>query len=57
MMVPDRIEAARMVSSLQPLESILRHSRAVADVAAFLTVRTARGGVAVDGWLADAAAP
>jgi hypothetical protein len=56
MTVPDRIEAARLVRSLQPPEWHLRHSRAVAEVAAFLAARTARRGVAVDRRLAEAAA-
>jgi HD domain-containing protein len=56
MTVPDRIEAARLVRSLEPPEWFLRHSRAVAEVAAFLAARTAGRGVAVDRRLAESAA-
>jgi putative nucleotidyltransferase with HDIG domain len=56
MTVPDRIEAARLVRSLEPPEWLLRHSRAVAEVAAFLAARTASGGVKVDRRLAESAA-
>ena len=56
MTVPDRIEAARLVRSLEPPEWLLRHSRAVAEVAAFLAARTAGRGVTVDRRLAESAA-
>jgi hypothetical protein len=56
MTVPDRIEAARLVRSLEPPEWLLRHSRAVAEVAAFLAARTAGRGVVVDRRLAESAA-
>jgi hypothetical protein len=56
MTVPDRIEAARLVRSLEPPEWFLRHSRAVAEVAAFLAARTAGRGVAIDRRLAESAA-
>jgi len=56
MTVPDRIEAARLVRSLEPPEWLLRHSRAVAEVAAFLAARTASRGVTVDRRLAESAA-
>jgi len=56
MTVPDRIEAARLVRSLEPPEWLLRHSRAVAEVAGFLAARTAGRGVTVDRHLAESAA-
>jgi HD domain len=56
MTVPDRIEAARLVRSLEPPEWLIRHSRAVAEVAAFLAARTAGRGVAIDRRLAESAA-
>jgi hypothetical protein len=56
MTVPDRIEAAQLLCSLDPPAWLLRHSRAVAEVAAFLAARTAQRGVQVDGRLAEAAA-
>ena len=57
MTVPDRIEAARLVRSLEPPEWLLRHSRAVAEVAAFLAARTAGRGVAIDRRLAEIGGP
>jgi putative nucleotidyltransferase with HDIG domain len=56
MTVPDRIEAARLLRSLEPPDWLLRHSRAVAEVAAFLAARTAQRGVTLDRRLAEAAA-
>ena len=56
MTVPDRIEAARLVRSLEPPAWFLRHSRAVAEVAAFLAAQTAGRGVAIDRRLAESAA-
>ena len=56
MTVPDRIEAARLMRSLEPPDWLLRHSRAVAEVAAFLAARTAARGVAIDRRLAESAA-
>jgi hypothetical protein len=56
MTVPDRIEAARLARSLEPPEWLLRHSRAVAEVAAFLAARTASRGVVIDRRLAESAA-
>ena len=56
MTVPDRIEAARLMRSLEPPDWLLRHSRAVAEVAAFLAARTAQRGVRVDRRLAETAA-
>jgi putative nucleotidyltransferase with HDIG domain len=56
MTVPDRIEAARLVRSLEPPEWFLRHSRAVAEVAAFLAARAAQRGGRIDRRLAESAA-
>ena len=56
MTVPDRIEAARLMRSLEPPDWLLRHSRAVAEVAAFLAARTAGRGIPVDRRLAESAA-
>jgi len=56
MTVPDRIEAARLLRSLEPPDWLLRHSRAVAEVAAFLAARTAQRGGQVDRALAETAA-
>ena len=56
MTVPDRIEAARLLRSLEPPDWLLRHSRAVAEVAAFLAARTAQHGGHVDRTLAETAA-
>jgi hypothetical protein len=56
MTVPDRIEAARLVRSLEPPDWLLRHSRAVAEVAAFLAARTAQRGGRIDRRLAESAA-
>jgi len=56
MTVPDRIEAARLVRSLEPPDWFLQHSRAVAEVAGFLAARTAGRGVVIDRRLAESAA-
>ena len=56
MTVPDRIEAARLVRLLEPPEWLLRHSRAVAEVAAFLALRTAERGGHIDRHVAETAA-
>ena len=56
MTVPTRVEAAALLLSLDPPTWHVRHSRAVAEVAAFLTVRIARSGVTVDRRLVEAAA-
>jgi hypothetical protein len=56
MTVPDRIEAARLLRSLEPPDWLLRHSHAVAEVAAFLAMRTAQRGVHIDRRLAETAA-
>jgi HD superfamily phosphodiesterase len=56
MTVPTRREAARLLRSLEPPEWLLRHSCAVADVAAWLTARAAANGQALDSGLVAAAA-
>jgi hypothetical protein len=56
MTVPGRVEAASLLRSLDPPDWLLRHSRAVAEVAAFLAARTAGRGVALDRSLVEAAA-
>jgi hypothetical protein len=56
MTVPGRIEAASLLCSLDPPDWLLRHSRAVGDVAGFLAARVAERGVAVDSRLTESAA-
>jgi hypothetical protein len=56
MTVPGRIEAAHLLRSLDPPDWFLRHSRAVAEVAAFLAARTALRGIPIDRRLAESAA-
>jgi len=56
MTVPGRIEAASLLRSLDPPAWLVRHSRAVAEVAGFLAARTARRGIALDRGLVEAAA-
>jgi putative nucleotidyltransferase with HDIG domain len=56
MSVPDRVEAARLLLSLNPPHWHLRHSRAVAETAAWLANRIADRGIAVDRPLVEAAA-
>jgi putative nucleotidyltransferase with HDIG domain len=56
MTVPDRIEAARLLRSLEPPDWLIRHSRAVAEVAAFLAARTAQRDGRIDRRLAETAA-
>lgn len=56
MTVPSRQEAASLLLSLDPPAWQLRHSRAVAEVAAFLAGRAARRGFRVDVALVEAAA-
>jgi HD domain len=41
MTVPGRVEAARLLLSLRPVPRAVRHARAVAEVAAWLALRTA----------------
>jgi 5'-deoxynucleotidase YfbR-like HD superfamily hydrolase len=56
MTVPGRVEAASLLRSLDPPAWLLRHSRAVAEVATFLATRAADRGVPVDRRLAETAA-
>jgi hypothetical protein len=56
MTIPTRLEAARLLRSLEPPEWFLRHACAVADVAAWLAARAAVNGRALDGPLVAAAA-
>ena len=56
MTVPGRVEAASLLLSLDPPPWLVRHSRAVAEVAAWLAGRIAARGVAVDRRLVEAAA-
>ncbi len=56
MTVPGRVEAASLLRSLDPPAWLLRHSRAVAEVAAFLAAQAADRGVTVDQRLAETAA-
>ena len=54
--MPDRLEAARLLRSLHPPDWFLRHSRAVAEIAAWLARRAATAGRCVDRTLVEAAA-
>jgi HD domain len=56
MTVPRRVEAASLLLSLDPPTWFVRHSRAVAEVAAFLAARMEAAGVALDRRLVEAAA-
>ena len=56
MTVPGRTDAARLLLSLDPPDWFLRHSRAVAEVAAWLGARFARAGVPIDRALVESAA-
>ena len=56
MSVPDRVEAARLLLSLDPPPWHLRHSRAVAETAAWLAARIADRGIPVDRGLVESAA-
>jgi putative nucleotidyltransferase with HDIG domain len=56
MTVPGRVEAASLLLSLEPAPWLLRHSRAVAEVAAWLAARIDERGVAIDRQLVEAAA-
>lgn len=56
MSVPSRVEAAATLARLAPAERLLRHSTAVAEVAAFLCAALARRRVAIDAGLVEAAA-
>jgi putative nucleotidyltransferase with HDIG domain len=54
--VPDRHEAARILTGFDPPDWHRAHATAVADVAAFLAVRAARRGRAIDRRLVETAA-
>jgi putative nucleotidyltransferase with HDIG domain len=56
MTVPSRPEAARLLCSLQPPDWLIRHSCAVADVAAWLARRVVARGRALDVTLVETAA-
>jgi putative nucleotidyltransferase with HDIG domain len=56
MTVPGRAQAASLLLSLEPPPWLLRHSRAVAEVAAWLAARIDERGMAVDRQLVEAAA-
>ena len=56
MTVPGRVEAASLLLSLDPQPWLVRHSRAVAEVAAWLATRISGTGAAVDRRLVEAAA-
>jgi hypothetical protein len=55
MSVPDRVEAARLLLSLDPPPWHLRHSRAVAETAGWLAARIADHGIPVDRSAVEAA--
>jgi hypothetical protein len=56
MAVPGRVDAAALLLSLDPPPWFLRHSRAVAEVAGWLALRTETAGREVDRAVAEAAA-
>ncbi len=56
MSVPDRRLAAALLIALDPPTWMMRHSRAVAEIAGWLAARLAARGVEVDRRLAEAAA-
>jgi hypothetical protein len=56
MSVPGRVDAARLLLTLDPPAWFLRHSRAVAEVAAWLAARITAGGTSVDRRLVETAA-
>jgi putative nucleotidyltransferase with HDIG domain len=56
MTVPGRVEAAALLLSLDPPPWLLRHSRAVAEVAGWLAAQMAARGIAVDRTLVESAA-
>jgi putative nucleotidyltransferase with HDIG domain len=56
MSVPSRIEAVTLLRELRPNERLLRHSTAVAEVAAFLAAAIAGRGVALNAAAVEAAA-
>lgn len=56
MSVPGRLEAAALLLSLAPPPWFVRHSRAVAEVAAWLAARIDEAGIAIDRRLVESAA-
>ncbi len=56
MSVPGRIEAAALLLSLRPPEWFLRHSRTVAEIAAWLAARIVATGTPLDRRVVEAAA-
>jgi putative nucleotidyltransferase with HDIG domain len=56
MSVPGRLEAAALLLSLAPPPWFVRHSRAVAEVAAWLAARIEGAGIAIDRRLVESAA-
>jgi hypothetical protein len=56
MTVPGRVEAAELLLSLDPPAWLLRHARAVAEIAGWLAARIAGRGEPVDRRLVEAAA-
>lgn len=56
MAIPTRADAARLLIEQRPPARLLRHSTAVAEVAAFLAARAAARGVTVDRGLVETAA-
>jgi putative nucleotidyltransferase with HDIG domain len=56
MSIPTRIQAAAILRGLAPSEKLLKHSAAVAEVAAFVCAAMAARGVAIDTAVVEAAA-
>ena len=56
MSVPGRLEAAALLLSLAPPPWFVRHSRAVAEVAAWLAARIEAAGIGIDRRLVESAA-
>jgi putative nucleotidyltransferase with HDIG domain len=54
MTVPERADAASLLLSLHPNPRLLRHSRAVAEVAGWLAARIQANGIAIDRRLSEA---
>jgi putative nucleotidyltransferase with HDIG domain len=54
--IPSRVEAASILLELEPVDWLVEHSTAVAEVAAFLAARIAERGTGLDRSLVEAAA-